>query len=166
MKIVHISAECYPAAKAGGFQIPKEEVEGLSQGDYLLPYVDAFMSDGAIHGLYQKFDLNKLLSAQEAVTFSGRVTFADPDMAGQTTIASGSAQVNVRFTTLYSQPPIITYNLVLPSETDRTFISEGQAIVLANVTTEGFSLLLDSLASRDFTYNWVAISAPESGVIN
>lgn len=43
------------AAKAGGFQIPNYEAGGLTDGDYLIPYVDYHMGDGAVHGLYAKW---------------------------------------------------------------------------------------------------------------
>ena len=53
-------------AKTGGFQIPAEESNGFSNGDFLMPYVDTKMSDGAVHGLYSQFsDVKKLLFADE-----------------------------------------------------------------------------------------------------
>ena len=42
-------------AETAGFQIPKEETQGLEIGDYLIPYVERIMADGAVHGLYTKF---------------------------------------------------------------------------------------------------------------
>ncbi|KKU61287.1 MAG: hypothetical protein UX82_C0004G0001, partial [Microgenomates group bacterium GW2011_GWE1_47_12] len=75
--------EWHYAARTAGFQIPKEEVAGLSIGDTLIPYVETFMSDGAVHGLYRKLDINQLLSTSSAitltndVTFNNRVTFGD-----------------------------------------------------------------------------------------
>jgi hypothetical protein len=42
-------------ARDGGFQIPVEETEGLTEGDLLLPYVESKMADGSLHGLYTKF---------------------------------------------------------------------------------------------------------------
>lgn len=42
-------------AKTAGFQIPDFESEGLEAGDYLIPYVERKMSDGAVHGLYAKW---------------------------------------------------------------------------------------------------------------
>ena len=53
-------------AKTGGFQIPASESSGLSSGDFLMPYVETTMSDGAVHGLYSKFsDVKKLLFVDE-----------------------------------------------------------------------------------------------------
>ena len=154
------------SAKAGGFQIPKEEVLGLSTGDYLLPYVDTFMSDGAVHGMYQKFDLNKLLATQGAVTFVSDVTFLgktvfNKDTAGTAIISTYSSQVDVKFDNTYDVSPIITMNLVIDA-TDSAFIEEGQKAYLTNVSPTGFTIMLPTLALKDFMYNWIAfpINAP------
>ena len=50
--------------RTGGFQIPDYEVGNMVVGDYLVPYVDSTMSDGAVHGLYRRFTdaKNELLS--------------------------------------------------------------------------------------------------------
>ena len=42
-------------AFTGGFQIPTDETTGLSVGDYLIPFVESGMDDGAVHGMYKKF---------------------------------------------------------------------------------------------------------------
>jgi len=42
-------------AFTGGFQIPTDETNGLSVGDYLIPFVESGMDDGAVHGMYKKF---------------------------------------------------------------------------------------------------------------
>ena len=149
------------AAKAGGFQIPNYEVTGLLTGDYLMPYVESFMEDGAIHGLYQKFDLNKVLATQGAVTFVSDVTFLgktkfNKDTAGTAIISTYSNQVDVKFTNIYDVAPIVTMNLV-NNATDSAFLEEGQKAYLTNITTEGFSIMLPTLALRDFTYNWIAL---------
>jgi hypothetical protein len=43
-------------AFTGGFQIPAEEAGSMVPGDLLIPYVQSTMDDGAVHGLYAKFD--------------------------------------------------------------------------------------------------------------
>jgi len=43
------------ANKSAGFQIPNFEVAGMNTGDFLIPYVESYMSDGAVHGMYTKF---------------------------------------------------------------------------------------------------------------
>ena len=61
--------------KSGGFQIPAEEVSSLSGltgqpiqiGDFLIPYVEKHMEDGAVHGLYAKWsDVESTLFAGES----------------------------------------------------------------------------------------------------
>jgi len=52
-------------AKTAGFQIPDFESGGLSEGDYLIPYVEKKMGDGAVHGLYAKWsDVKNILLAE------------------------------------------------------------------------------------------------------
>jgi len=155
-------------ARTAGFQIPKEEVAGLSKGDFLLPYVDTFMSDGAVHGMYQKFDLNKLLSTQGAVTFVSDVTFLgktvfNKDTAGTAIISTYSDQVDVKFQNTYDVAPIVNMNLIV-DVSDSAFIEEGQKAYLTNVTPEGFSIKLPTLAMRDFIYNWIAINVNQENV--
>jgi len=41
--------------QTAGFQIPNYEAAGINPGDFLIPYAESRMSDGAIHGLYAKF---------------------------------------------------------------------------------------------------------------
>jgi hypothetical protein len=51
------------AAQTAGFQIPKltrngkDETEGLSVGDPVIGRIDEVMADGALHGIWEKFDL-------------------------------------------------------------------------------------------------------------
>lgn len=42
-------------AFTGGFQIPSDETDGLSTGDFLIPYVESSLADGAVHGMYKRF---------------------------------------------------------------------------------------------------------------
>jgi len=156
------------SAKAGGFQIPNYETGGLSTGDYLMPYVESFMEDGAIHGLYQKLDLNKLLATSGAVTFVGDVTFLgkvkfNKDTAGTAIISTYSDQVDVKFQNTYDVAPIVNMNLIV-DVSDSAFIEEGQKAYLTNVTPEGFSIKLPTLAMRDFIYNWIAINVNQENV--
>jgi len=39
---------------------------------------------------------------------------------------------------------------------DSAFIEEGQKAYLTNVTPQGFSIKLPTLAMKDFMYNWIA----------
>ncbi|MFH1244054.1 MAG: H-type lectin domain-containing protein, partial [bacterium] len=155
-------------AKTAGFQIPNFESAGLSVGDTLLPYVESIMSDGAVHGLYKKLDLASLLATPKAlafngeVTFNGRVTFADPDMQGQITIPVATDQVTVTFPTPFSAPPILTYQLQTATTTDSASLQEGRQVTATNLSSTGFTLLLDAPAPTDFTYSWLALDAPHA----
>ena len=155
-------------ARTAGFQIPNYEAGGLTDGDFLIPYVDSHMEDGAVHGLYQKFDLNKLLSTQGAVTFVSDVTFLgktvfNKDTAGTAIISTYSDQVDVKFQNTYDVAPIVNMNLIV-DVSDSAFIEEGQKAYLTNVNTQGFSIKLPTLALRDYNYNWIAIGTKEENI--
>jgi hypothetical protein len=89
------------------------------------------------------------------VTFIGKAKF-NKDTAGQAIISTYSNEVDVKFSTAYETTPIININLVIPDPKDTTFIENGQKAYLTNITTNGFSIVLPTLALRDFTYNWLA----------
>lgn len=91
------------------------------------------------------------------VTFAGKIKF-NKDMAGQAIISTYSNQVDVKFSTSYDSPPIVNINLVIPDSKDTTFVEDGQKAYLANVTTDGFSIMVPNMAARDFTYNWTALA--------
>jgi len=121
-----------------------------------------------VHGLYQKLDLNKLLATQGAVAFVGDVTFAgktifNKDTAGTAIISTYSDQVDVKFTNTYDISPIVNMNLIIDS-TDSAFIEEGQKAYLTDISPNGFSIKLPTLALRDYVYNWIAIATKEQNV--
>ncbi|KKU20778.1 MAG: hypothetical protein UX38_C0006G0043, partial [Microgenomates group bacterium GW2011_GWC1_46_16] len=122
------------------------------------------------HGLYRKLDINQLLSTSSAitltndVTFNNRVTFADSDMAGVATISMYTDKVDVAFQTPFASTPIITYTLTTPTASDSAFLAEGRRVSLTNASSAGFTLQLDSLAPRDYSYYWFAISVPTGGI--
>jgi hypothetical protein len=158
-------------ARTAGFQIPDYESTGLSVGDLLLPYVESTMSDGAVHGLYKKLRLQDLLDYDtKSLTFAGdtyftgRVTFRDPDVAGRATISELTDRVDVVFENPFSSPPIITYSLIT-DPANSTYLDVGRAVTLIDVTASGFSLLLDTIAPRDYTYHYFVQSAPNARVI-
>jgi len=45
-----------------------------------------------------------------------------------------------------------------------SFMEDGQKAYLTNVTPEGFSIKLPTLAMRDFIYNWIAIATSEQNI--
>ena len=133
-----------------------------------MPYVDNFMEDGAIHGLYQKFDLNKILATVGAIGFNDNVTFNkkvifDKDTAGVATITALTNQVDIKFVNAYTTTPIINFSLVAESD-DVTYIEDGHKAYLSHITPEGFSITLPTLAIRDFSFNWMAFSTSEANI--
>ena len=65
-------------ARTGGFQIPAGEVGDLQIGDNLMPYVESRMEDGALHGLYKKYDNTSLPS----LSVVGDTTLGDAIITG------------------------------------------------------------------------------------
>ncbi|MCL4364436.1 hypothetical protein M1328_04335, partial [Patescibacteria group bacterium] len=172
-------------AKTAGFQIPSFESAGFAPGDLLQPYVEKIMSDGAVHGLYKKLDINELINS-DALTFKTNVEFQGPavfkalaeffnnvifhgnvsfdqapmmskNTAGTAIISTYSDHVDVVFDSPYPKTPIVTFNLV-NSSTDQTFIADGQQAYLENVTNKGFTIKLPNMAVKDFSYNWMAFA--------
>ena len=86
-------------AKTAGFQIPDYEAQGLAEGDFLIPYVERKMSDGAVHGLYASWNVvkeslladifTKITDLEEIFTdFTTKATYAQEMCVGE---ASSSA---------------------------------------------------------------------------
>jgi len=169
------------ASQTAGFQIPKEEVEGLSKGDYLAPYVDTFMSDGAVHGLYKKLDINDILESTSSVTFKNSVSFHGPalfsklaeffgttifhtpptfpnNMGGIAVIPPSSTTVDVSFPTPFETPPVVRMSLVLDSSTSSAFLSDKLRAAIFGVTEHGFSIVLNTPVPANTTYHWMALS--------
>jgi hypothetical protein len=89
-------------------------------------------------------------------TISGQLTLPD-NMAGSAIIRKYTKSVDVTFPEAFSQTPTVTFSLVSTS-TDSAFMTDGLNAFITNTTPQGFSIILDSLAIRDYTYNWIAIS--------
>ena len=143
-------------AQTAGFQIPKEEVAGLQTGDLLLPYVDKYLEDGAIHGLYKKLDLASLLASQSALSFPGDTTFLgsvtfNSDAGGYLTIPEGESEATYAFQTPYATTPVVT---VSPVDS----VISPSAYILTGVNPESFTILLDSSASATLRFSWIATS--------
>jgi hypothetical protein len=187
------------SAKAGGFQIPNYEAGGLTDGDFLIPYVESHMEDGAVHGLYSKLSdttlkmitVNELIANKALITgssefqgpaiFKTLVEFFDnvvfhkgvalegqfkfnSDTAGTAVISTNSKQVDVKFTNTYERTPVVSFTMNNVEASDSAFIEEGQKAYLTNVTPLGFSIMLPTLAMRDFAYNWIAINLNQENI--
>ena len=97
------------------------------------------------------------------VYLSGGVTF-DSNTGGTAIISAYSDHVDVHFAQAYEVAPIVTTTLTLPDSADKTFIDMGVQAVTTKVTKDGFTILLPTLAARDFTYHWIAIAVKDSTV--
>jgi hypothetical protein len=222
-----------------GFQIPNNEAysynfdtktfdtsQPLAVGDFLLPFAESQMSDGAIHGLYTKFsDVKGLLFASEdaqiaslsaqisnlqaatqsailttllakgAATFEAQTEFQGPaifrtiaeyfdtvifhkdvnvlgratfnsDTAGFAVIPTGARQVDITFDSEYAAPPVVTTTPLW--DTDQStlgvmkelgmYILPEQNYIIADVTTKGFTIILEEAAVTDLKFSWAATS--------
>ncbi len=176
-------------AKTAGFQIPNFESQGLAEGDFLMPYVEKRMSDGAVHGLYRKFDLNTLLATQGAVSFTSDVAFRGPalfqalaefvdrvvfrnaptfpnSMGGMAVIPASATTVEVAFAKSFAETPIVTMSLSLDSATSSSFLSDKVRAAVSGVSERGFTIVLDTPVPTQTRYHWVALAVehPETTV--
>jgi len=158
-------------AQTAGFQIPKEEVAGLQTGDLLLPYVDKYLEDGAIHGLYKKLDLASLISSQSAISFPGDTTFLgsvtfNSDAGGYLTIPEGESEATYAFQTPYATTPVVTVSPVW--ELDQAGLDTLHSLTsyllptadyaLTNLSPTGFTIRLFDPAAVDLRFAWKSIS--------
>ncbi len=81
------------------------------------------------------------------VTFGGRVTFEDKDMAGFAKIKPGDKAVRVEFKREYASEPVVTVN---PK-------GYSLAFVLKDVSTKGFTIELGNLSDQEIIFNWIAL---------
>ncbi len=132
-------------AFTAGFQIPAEEAAGMNDGDFLMPYVEKHLSDGALHGLYTKF--------------------SDINTGGYALIKTGTKEVRINFDKPFTQVPVVTASaiwdidsntLASMKELTNYFLPE-QSYIVADVTAEGFSIVLYSPASTDLKFSWNAL---------
>jgi len=103
----------------------------------------------------------------------GRVTF-NSDTGGLAIIKQGDKQVNVSFTKPYTDNPIVSATLsaeqVLPNGTSVDINAEAQALfdagysyLISNVSTKGFTILLNKTAAQDIEFSWTSISVKNAG---
>jgi hypothetical protein len=89
--------------------------------------------------------------------FEGNIT-VNNDTAGTAIIPASSMSVYIPFETPFNAAPIVTISLVVKSATDSAFLGDGTRAAVADVTTSGFTILLDMAVPRDLEYNWVALA--------
>ncbi len=113
-----------------------------------------FVADVVFHanvGIGGKLTVNK------EATFSGQLTFPD-NMAGSAVISKYTQSVDVVFDHPFNTTPVVTISQVITNATDSAFLSEGFNAGVSNITPNGFTISLDTLAIRNYTYNWIAVS--------
>ncbi|MFZ5534924.1 MAG: H-type lectin domain-containing protein, partial [Patescibacteria group bacterium] len=83
------------------------------------------------------------------------------DTAGIAVIPKSTTSVRVSFKKKFDYPPVVTITPVYADDTDRAFISDAVRAVVAGVTSEGFTIVLDSALPRDIEYSWIALGVQE-----
>jgi hypothetical protein len=120
---------------------------------FIIPQAAQFISDMLAKG--QAF-FEKNVTFLADIFIKGRITFNN-DTVGIAVIPKWSKSVDVTFDRAYETPPGVTITLRLTSKDDSEFLSEGASAAVANVTTTGFTIVLDMPAPREFEYQWVAL---------
>jgi len=99
----------------------------------------------------------------------GRVTF-NSDTGGIAILKQGASRVDITFDKPYDQSPIISASLsaeqvTLPDGTnedirlkEQRLFDAGYTYLISNVTTKGFTIVLNKNATEDIQFNWTSIS--------
>jgi hypothetical protein len=91
------------------------------------------------------------------VIFEGRTVFSN-ETAGIVIIPKYAQAARVVFDKPYDEPPVITITLQLTNATDSAFLSDLTKAAVSDVTTAGFTVVLDEPTPVDAEYNWVAMA--------
>ncbi len=83
------------------------------------------------------------------------------DTAGIAVIPKSTTSVRVSFKKKFDYPPVVTITPVYADDTDRAFIGDAVRAVVAGVTAEGFTIVLDAAVPRDLEYSWIALGVQE-----
>jgi hypothetical protein len=90
------------------------------------------------------------------VSLKGQLTLPD-NMAGSAIISQYTQSVDIVFDTPFATAPVVTISQVITNASDSAFLAEGFLAGVSNVTTNGFTISLDALAMRNYSYNWIAV---------
>jgi hypothetical protein len=101
--------------------------------------------------------INGTLRVLSDVIFGGHVT-VNTDTAGVAVIPRSATSVDVPFEKPFTTAPIVTISLVLPTATDSAFMAEGVQAAITNITTDGFTIVLNTPVPKDLMYNWFALA--------
>ncbi len=108
----------------------------------------------------------KLVAFVGNVVFRGEVSFEKQpvfnwDTAGIAVIPAVARSVDVVFEKEYINPPIVNVTLRLKEASESANIADDMKVAVTNVTTKGFTIILDQYSPREIEYNWVAIAVSE-----
>jgi hypothetical protein len=84
------------------------------------------------------------------------------DTAGIAVIPKSTTSMRVSFDKRFDYPPVVTITPVYADDNDRAFISDAVRAVVAGVTTDGFTIVLDAAVPRDLEYSWIALGVHEA----
>lgn len=93
------------------------------------------------------------------VTFQKIPQFS-PDTAGLAIVKKGSDHIDIHFTTAYVGSPIVNASMlsVSPSnDLQSTIFSKGYSYIITNVTSNGFTIVVNKPVSDDTTFSWTAL---------
>jgi hypothetical protein len=113
-----------------------------------------FIEDIVIQG---QTTVNGLLKVLGDISIFGHIA-VNTDTAGVAVIPRSTTSVDVPFDKPFTNPPIVTISLVLPEATDSAFLAEGVQVAVTNVSTTGFTILVNQPVPRDLMYNWFALA--------
>jgi len=109
---------------------------------------------------------DSLVSFYKNVVFRGEVSFTkqpvfNTDTAGIAVIPAVARSVDVVFEQEYINPPIVNVTLRINDASESANIADDTKVAVTNVTTKGFSIVMDQYSPREIEYNWVAIAVSE-----
>ena len=109
---------------------------------------------------------DNLVSFYKNVVFRGEVSFEkqpvfNADTAGIAVIPAVARSVDVGFEQEYINPPIVNVTLRIKDASESANIADDVKVAVTNVTTKGFTIVMDQYSPREIEYNWVAIAVKE-----
>ncbi len=131
----------------------------------------ASISGSLVSGIEGLFDVLRIrLSAlfEGSVSFLGNAFFKAPvsieksiefptNMAGTVTVPAYISSIRVQFNTPFEATPAVTLTPMLASASDSAQLSDAVAVGVAEVTTEGFTIVLDLPLDDDMRYMYTAL---------
>lgn len=124
------------------------------------------------------FIVNGLSDFFGSVMFHNNVTFANtpvfsPDTAGNVVIKKGTNSINITFTKDYPTNPIVNATISIIQNTsttdqnalEQTIFSQGYQYIVTNISTKGFTILLNKNATDDIPFSWTALTVGDSSTL-